>query len=67
MTNPKGANLPFCHPQNEPAAPGGAVQAVQGQQQIINYLTDAIRNAGQNEQILHGACLGLGMFHHRMT
>jgi 26S proteasome regulatory subunit N2 len=33
----------------------------QGQQQIINYLTDAIRNAQQNEQILHGACLGLGL------
>lgn len=63
---------PVCHdnpvrgePPAAPAAGPGpapaAAAAAAGQQQIINYLTEAIRNAGQNEQILHGACLGLGL------
>eukprot|EP01006_Ploeotia_vitrea_P011298 TRINITY_DN30060_c0_g1_i1.p1 TRINITY_DN30060_c0_g1~~TRINITY_DN30060_c0_g1_i1.p1 ORF type:complete len:816 (-),score=119.78 TRINITY_DN30060_c0_g1_i1:1325-3772(-) len=58
---------PVCHDNPDPsgnaapAAAAGGNQAIQGQQGIINYLMDAIRNAGNNEQILHGACLGLGL------
>eukprot|EP00667_Euglena_gracilis_P003081 EG_transcript_3086 len=57
---------PVCHDnpvsgEVPSSSQGASAQPQQGQQQIINYLTDAIRNAGQNEQILHGACLGLGL------
>lgn len=29
--------------------------------QIITYLQEALRNAGTNETVQHGACLGLGL------
>lgn len=30
-------------------------------QQVITYLREALRNAGTNETVQHGACLGLGL------
>jgi len=68
--NPVVGEPPAAAAPAAPQAPGAAppplpvaaaAAATQGQQQIINHLTDAIRNANQNEQILHGACLGLGL------
>ncbi len=32
-----------------------------GDSATINYLTNALRNAGNNEVVLHGSCLGLGL------
>lgn len=29
--------------------------------QVITYLKEALRNAGTNETVQHGACLGLGL------
>jgi len=38
----------------------GLIHANHGQNQIP-FLTDALRNAGNNEIVQHGACLGLGL------
>lgn len=38
----------------------GLIHANHGQNQI-SFLTDSLRNAGNNEIVQHGACLGLGL------
>jgi len=58
---PSGSNV-----GGSPYQEGGALYALglihsnHGQAQI-QYLSDALRNAGNNEIVQHGACLGLGL------
>lgn len=53
---------PVCHDSLAVENAELAITADQsGQQQIIMHMLNAIRNAGQNDQLLHGACLGLGL------
>ncbi|CAM9543493.1 unnamed protein product [Ectocarpus sp. 6 AP-2014] len=53
-----------------PYSEGGALYALglihsnkgsDGNAQVITYLQEALRNAGTNETVQHGACLGLGL------
>eukprot|EP00903_Cladosiphon_okamuranus_P016673 g15374.t1 len=53
-----------------PYSEGGALFALglihsnkgsDGNAQVITYLREALRNAGTNETVQHGACLGLGL------
>jgi 26S proteasome regulatory subunit N2 len=39
----------------------GTEATVHSNSEVISYLAKTVRNAGSNETVLHGACLGLGL------
>jgi 26S proteasome regulatory subunit N2 len=39
----------------------GTEATVHSNSEVITYLAKTVRNAGSNETVLHGACLGLGL------
>jgi 26S proteasome regulatory subunit N2 len=43
------------------AGSGGTEATVHSNSEVISYLAKTMRNAGSNETVLHGACLGLGL------
>jgi len=59
--------LPAAGVSGSPYQEGGALYALglihsnHGSADKITFLTDALRNAGSNEIVQHGACLGLGL------
>jgi len=62
--------LPQGGQSSSPYSEGGALYALglihankggAGDSSTITYLTNALRNAGENEIVQHGACLGIGL------
>lgn len=62
--------LPQGGMSSSPFSEGGALYALglihvnkggSGDSATISYLSDALRNAGTNETVQHGACLGIGL------